>query len=59
MEQLPHDPYMLLSLVNMKLRDQYNDLDDLCKSLGVDKKELCDCLHDAGFDYDPVNNRFA
>lgn len=59
MENLPQDPYILLSVVNMKLRDQYSDLDDLCRSLDVDKDELCACLHAAGFDYDAVNNRFA
>ncbi len=59
MEQLPHDPYMLMSVVNMKLRDQYSDLDDLCGSLGISKEELCARLHAAGFDYDPVNNRFS
>ena len=27
---LPVDPIMLLSVVNLKLRDQYKDLDALC-----------------------------
>ena len=27
---LPVDPIMLLSVVNLKLRDQYKDLDSLC-----------------------------
>ncbi len=50
---------MLLSVVNMKLRDQYSDLDDLCQSLDVDKDELCARLRAAGFEYDAANNRFA
>ena len=59
MENLPQDPYMLLSVVNMKLRDQYSDLDDLCLSLDVDKDELCARLRAAGLEYDAANNRFA
>lgn len=31
---------MLLSTVNMKLRDDYSDLDDLCASLGEDRAAL-------------------
>ncbi|MDE6446805.1 MAG: DUF4250 domain-containing protein, partial [Muribaculaceae bacterium] len=27
---LPKDPAMLYSIINMKLRDQYTDLNDLC-----------------------------
>lgn len=30
MNQMPKDPVMLLSWLNMKLRDQYEDLADLC-----------------------------
>ena len=29
MNELPKDPMMLFSVVNMKLRDQYASLDDL------------------------------
>ena len=32
---LPQDPAMLLSYVNMKLRDQYASLDDLCDDLDI------------------------
>ena len=27
---LPKDPYILLSFLNARLRDQYADLEDLC-----------------------------
>ena len=33
---LPVDPIMLLSVVNLKLRDQYKDLDALCEDLEAD-----------------------
>ena len=31
--QLPEDPMMLLSFVNMKLRDEYDSLQALCDDL--------------------------
>ena len=55
---LPKDPYMLLSVINTKLRDDYVDLDDLCSSLDIDKYALIDTLAGAGFEYDPNTNQF-
>lgn len=49
---IPKDPFMLLSMVNMKLRDgDYESLDDFCKSEGFDCSELTKTLGDAGFTY--------
>lgn len=45
---LPNDPMMLFSFVNMKLRDNYSSLDDLCEDLQVNKKSLLTKLKDAG-----------
>lgn len=55
---LPNDPFMLLGVINTKLRDDYSDLDDLCASLDVDKAELIERLQKAGFSYDPNTNQF-
>lgn len=55
---LPTDPIMLMSVINMKLRDFYKNLDDLCSDMGIDKAELCDKLNSAGFEYDEENNKF-
>ena len=55
---LPQDPYMLLSMINMKLRDEYPDLDDLCKSFDIDKASLTEKLANIGFAYDPSTNQF-
>ena len=52
---LPNDPMMLFSFINMKLRDNYSSLDDLCEDLQVNKKSL---LKDAGFEYSPEHNKF-
>ena len=55
---LPQDPFMLLSYVNTKLRDEYPSLEELCASLGIDRSALEEKLHDAGFDYMPQANQF-
>lgn len=55
---LPKDPYMLLSAVNMKLRDEYSDLHDLCKSLDIDEEELIAKLKSIDYSYDAVSNQF-
>lgn len=55
---LPQDPFMLLSAVNTKLRDDYADLDDLCASLDVNKADLESRLKSVGFTYDPATRQF-
>lgn len=49
---------MLLSVINMKLRDFYPTLDDLCEDLSVDRAELERKLADAGFEYNSQQNQF-
>lgn len=55
---LPGDPVMLLSVVNLKLRDYYPTLDALCEDMDVDQADLCDKLAAAGYQYDPQQNQF-
>lgn len=55
---LPKDPMMLMSFINMKLRDFYPSLDSLCEDLNIDRAELESSLKEAGFEYSPENNRF-
>lgn len=55
---LPQDPYMLLSVINTKLRDDYADLDDLCASFDIDRSQLEQKLESAGFAYDPAVRQF-
>lgn len=49
---------MLYSAVNMKLRDEYSSLEDLCKSEDIDMDELVNTLNAAGFEYMPEVNQF-
>ncbi|MGL5683518.1 MAG: DUF4250 domain-containing protein [Marinifilaceae bacterium] len=58
MDHLPQDLHMLLSVINMKLRDHYSSLDELCKSMGVDKEWLLKRLAEGGFEYNSDLNKF-
>ena len=59
MMKLPEDPVMLLSFVNMKLRDQYASLDDLCDDLNVVSVELEEKRGEIGYFYNAKENRFV
>ncbi|MBR4993429.1 MAG: DUF4250 domain-containing protein [Lachnospiraceae bacterium] len=56
---LPLDPVMRLSVVNLKLRDFYKSLDDLCEDMDVDKEELVASLDAIDYHYDPDTNQFV
>ena len=56
--ELPKDPMMLFSVINMKLRDNYSSLDELCDDMHIRKEELVQKLKNAGFEYSPENNKF-
>ena len=58
-DNLPNDPILLLSVVNMKLRDFYKDLDTLCQEMSVDKSKLIDKLADIDYEYDAKTNQFV
>ncbi len=57
--ELPKDPVMLLSAVNMKLRDFYPSLQALCEDMNVDEKELTDTLKGINYEYDETSNQFV
>ncbi len=56
--ELPQDPMMLLSVINMKLRDNYSSLSQLCDDMDIEEAGLKARLASAGFEYSPENNRF-
>ena len=59
---LPKDPVMLLSYMNMKLRDNYSSLDALCDDLEINNEELAEIigkLEGIGYKYDSERNQFA
>lgn len=55
---IPQDPIILLSFINTNLRDYYNNLTDLCKSLNLNEQELIDKLKSINYEYNPSNNQF-
>lgn len=58
MTVLPNDPIMLLSVINMKLRDFYRDIDEMCDDMNVSRMEIEEKLAKAGFIYDKSTNQF-
>lgn len=56
---IPNDPAILLSYANTKLRDEYPTLEELCKSLCIDQRELCQKLAGIGYHYEAGRNQFV
>ena len=59
MANIPNDPMMLLSFLNMKLRDFYPDLNALCQDLELDKDAIVDKLATIDYHNDARQNRFV
>ena len=51
MTYYPKDPAMLMSWINLKLRDFYGNLDELCDDLEIDKDDVISILEQAGYEY--------
>ncbi|MDE5870568.1 MAG: DUF4250 domain-containing protein [Muribaculaceae bacterium] len=58
MDLLPKDPAMLMSFVNMKLRDEYRTLEDLCNVYCIDETRLKAQLEAAGYEWMPDIRQF-
>lgn len=56
---IPNDPAMLLSFVNLKLRDFYSSLDAMCEDVGADKEEIINKLSSIDYEYDDESNQFV
>lgn len=56
---IPNDPVMLLSFVNLKLRDFYSSLDSLCEDLDADRKDIEERLAGIDYRYDAGKNQFV
>ncbi len=52
------DPYILVSAVNMQLRDDFETLEELCASQEIPVEELRERLKKAGFEYDAEQRQF-
>ena len=56
---LPGDAVLLLSVVNMKLRDCYGSLDALCDDLNENRQNIESKLNSIGYIYDEKVNQFV
>lgn len=56
---MPKDPIMLLSYVNLKLRDFYENLDQLCEDLGADRNDIVEKLAGIDYHYNEEKNQFV
>lgn len=56
---LPNDEFMLLSVINTKLRDCYSSLDDLCDDMNESREEIENRLNSVGFEYNEELNKFC
>ena len=56
---IPQDPVMLLSFINLKLRDYYGSLEQLCDDLDVKEQEITDKLAVIDYYYDEKRNQFV
>jgi len=55
---IPKDPVMLLSFVNLKLRDFYSDLETMCEDLEISQEEITERLAGIDYHYDREKNQF-
>lgn len=58
-ENLPNDPVMLLSFINLKLRDEFASFNELCKSLSCDSVSITNKLKMIDYEYDEEQNQFV
>lgn len=57
-DMIPSDPVMLLSFLNMKLRDYYSSLDALCTDLDIDKSDIINKMSLIDYRYHKERNQF-
>ena len=56
--KIPKDPNMLLSFMNMMLRDRYPSLEEFCIVYDADINEITEKLDAIGYQYDEKLNQF-
>lgn len=55
---LPNDPFILLSFVNTKLRDEFCDLNSFCEYYNVNVDDIAKKLNNINFFYNLDENQF-
>lgn len=52
------DSYMALSIINMKLRDEFSTLNDYCSYMDLELTEVNEKFRQIGYKYDEKSNQF-
>ena len=55
---IPNDPNILLSYVNMMLRDRFSSFEEFCAAYDADMTGITDKLGAIGYAYDEELNQF-
>lgn len=58
MDIINMDSNILLSMINMKLRDQYSSLERLCEDLDLSKDDIIEKLSKIDYHYSEETNQF-
>ena len=58
MYKIPNDPYMLLSYINMMLRDRYDSFEEFCSASDKDMEAIKENLKAVGYEYSAELNQF-
>ncbi len=58
MLDLNMDPYILLGIINMDLRDYYDSLEELEEGLNIDLNVLKEKMKNIGYAYNEKTNQF-
>lgn len=56
---IPEDPVMLLSFINLKLRDYYPSLAALCEDMDIGEEDIRRKLLTIHYQYDETSNQFV
>ena len=59
MGNVPKDPVMLLSFVNLKLRDFYSSPQAMCEDLDINLDDLNKTLSAINYEYDADKNQYV
>ncbi|WML33622.1 DUF4250 domain-containing protein [Clostridium sp. OS1-26] len=57
-QMLSMDPYMLLSFINTKLRDEFESIESLAIYYDLKERDIIDKLSAVGYEYDRITNQF-
>lgn len=52
------DPYILLSRVNTKLRDECDSLEEFCKTYNLNQESIIEKMALIGYSYQKQHNQF-